>query len=166
MTKTQKVSFAQFLAKFPQVELPITLSDDLHHTFSQNNDPFNAIMIQQIIEALDDEESDELTEYIPCFQIPETHEFHAVVFWKAGLMNYQYIMATFTKKGKLIDKRVIAGTYSDGKIITRSVATIDPDWVIYVVTGQTDGSDTDYDAGSSKAFELELLPDGQIVNSI
>lgn len=167
MQKNQKVSFAQFLDKFPEVELPITLNDEIHHNFSQNNEPFNALMINQIIEALDDDEAvDDLTEYIPCFKIPETHEFHAVVFWKAGLMNYQYIMATFEKKGKLIDKRVIGGTYSDGKTVTKSVSTIDVDWVIYVVTGQSDGEDNSYDAGSSKAFELELLPDGQIVNLV
>lgn len=166
MNKTLRIKFPDFLERFPEIELPITLSEDLHLTFSEKNQPFNPLMIEQYILAIESEEPDELTEFIPCFRIPETHDFYAVVYWKAGLMNYQYIMATFDKGGNLVDKRVLGGTYSDGNIITRSIATIDLDWMIYVVSGQTDSQDNAYDAGTSKAFDLELLPDGQIVNSI
>ena len=81
------------------------------------------------------------------------------------MLNHQYVLATFTKKGQLIDRRVIAGTYSDGQQITRSVATIDQDWIIYVGSGQVDAHQTrDFDGTESKVFELELLADGKIVN--
>ena len=80
-------------------------------------------------------------------------------------MNYQYVLVTFTKKGILIDKRVIAGTFSDGEVLTQSVATIDEDWAIQVVSGQGKADETRYNASSSTAYQLELLPEGRIINS-
>ena len=91
MDKALKVKFQNFLERFPIIDLPITLSDDLHHTFSKQNEPLNALMIAQYITFIEGELHDELTEFIPCFKIPETHDIHAIVYWKAGLMNYQYV---------------------------------------------------------------------------
>ncbi len=167
MEKTQKpprVSFSHFLEKFPEVELPVTLAEEAHHAFSKQNDPLPLLMIEQFILPLEDQEVDDYTEFVPCMRIPETHDFHAVIYWRAGLMNYQYTLACFTKKGELIDKRVIAGTFSDGDVLTTSVATIDEDWSIYIVTGQSSPGEKNYDASSSTAYQLELLPEGRIVN--
>ncbi|RMG86030.1 MAG: hypothetical protein D6714_04885 [Bacteroidetes bacterium] len=166
MDKSLQVKFQYFLEQFPIIELPVILGDETHHLFSKNNEPLKPLLIEQYIAPIEGEMPDDLTEFVPCFKIPDTLDFHAIVYWKAGLMNYHYVMATFDKAGNLIDRRILGGTYSDGKTITKSVATIDADWMIYVVTGQIEGSDTVYDAASSKAFDLELLPDGRIVQSI
>ncbi|MAT55038.1 MAG: hypothetical protein CMN32_11205 [Saprospirales bacterium] len=106
---------------------------------------------------------DELTEFVPCFRIAGIKDFHALVYWKATVMNYQYVLATFTKSGLLIDRAVIAGTFSDGKVITRSFARLDDDWTITIVSGQLEGSEENYDASSSRTIEMDLLPDGKIV---
>jgi hypothetical protein len=161
MQKDLKISFEHFLEKFPEIELPITLSDDSAVEFSKQNDPLPAQMIQQFI----DIEEDEFTEYIACVRIPNTHDFHAVIYWKAALMNYQYILATYTKNGKPIDKSVIAGTYSDGKSLTKSVATIEEDWIIYIVSGQAAANAPTYDPSTSNAFNLELLATGEIITN-
>lgn len=163
--KNQKINFSGFLKKFPEVELPATLGDETHHQFSQENEPLPALMVEQFILPLEETPMDEFTEFIACFKIPETHEFHALVYWRAGLMNYQYKLATFTKKGELIDKRVIAGTFSDGNTLTKSIATIDEDWEIFIISGQA-GTDRqkNYDASTSTAYKIELLPDGKIKN--
>ncbi|MCO6493984.1 MAG: hypothetical protein J5I98_36530 [Phaeodactylibacter sp.] len=163
-TKPPRVSFSHFLEKFPEVELPVTLAEEAHHAFSLRNDPLPPMMIEQFILPLEEREMDDYTEFVPCMKIPETHDFHAIIYWRAGLMNYQYTLACFTKKGELIDKRVIAGTFSDGHTLTNSVATIDEDWTISIVSGQTRSGEKDYDASSSTAYQLELLPEGQIVN--
>lgn len=165
MSKTD-ISFDHFLERFPEVKLPLSLGEDSHHDFSRSNEPLNKLMIQQYILPLDDGPVDEYTEFIACVRIPETYEFHAIIYWKAGLMTYQYSLVTFTKKGLLIDKRVIAGTFSDGKMLTKSMATIDEDWIIYVVSGQASSSKSAYDASSSTAYKLELLPDGKIINIV
>lgn len=159
--KSIKVSFPNLLECFPEVELPVTLGDKTHHDFSQHNDPLPLPIIANFIAPIEGDEGDDTTEYIACFRVPKTYDFHAIVYWKAELLNYTYNLATFTKGGQLIDKRVIAGTFSDGSSITQSVATMDEDWMIYVLTGQNAIGDT-YDPASSKAMELELLPDGYI----
>jgi hypothetical protein len=59
-------------------------------------------MVQQYLEPLEGAASDELTEFIPCFRIPDTPGMHALVYWRAGLLTYQYRMITFSEKGKII----------------------------------------------------------------
>ncbi len=159
-------NFAAFLRKFPEVRLPVVLNDEIHHDFSQHNDPLSSQMIDRFLAPIETEPIDELTEFIACFKIPDTGEFHAVVYWKAALLNYQYVLATFTKTGVLVDKHVIAGLFSDGKNLTSSVATIDEDWGIHIVSGQTEAASSHlYDASQSKMSELELLPDGKIADA-
>jgi hypothetical protein len=158
------LKFAHFLDKFPEIEPPVTLGEETHHHFSRNNQPLSDQMIREFIFPLE-EDLDELTEFVPCFKILGTKNFYAVVYWRAGLMNYQYVLVTFTEKGLLIDKRVIAGTFSDGQVLTQSVANIDEDWIISIASGQSEGASTDYNATDSTAYQLELLPDGKIVRS-
>lgn len=164
---TPTISFQRYLEMFPSLELPITLTEQTSSDFSNNNDPFPPLMIDQFLLPIQEMEVDlEMTEFIPCFKIPKTYDFHAVIYWKASLLTYQYALATYTKAGELIDHRVIAGTYFDGQLLTQSVATIDPDWTIYIVSGQTnEHTDHSYNASSSKAFNLELLPDGTITDA-
>ena len=162
MAEEINISIAGFLEQFPEVKLPITLTDEYSRIFSQTNEPFPQRMIDQYLIPLEEDGVDEFTEFVPCFRIPETHDFHAVVYWMAQLMNYQYVMVTFTKDGLLIDKKVLAGTFYDGKSLLTSVATIDEDWTMLIVSGQSD-SDTTYDASGTRTQKLELLPEGQII---
>lgn len=161
------VSFQQFLNYFPEIDPPIILTEEAAHVFSSQNEPFHPQSIRQFIAPFHVNEIDELTEFVPCLKVPGTHGFHAVIYWKAGLLNYEFILMTFTEKGDIIDRRVIAGTFSDGRTLTTSVATIEEDWIIHVVTGQSASDELHaYAASNSKAFNLELLPDGKITNLI
>ncbi len=158
-----KVSLEEFLALFPEVELPITLNDEIHHVFSKQNVPVPKVVIEQYFAYLEGEADPEMAEFVACFKIPNTYQFHAIVYWKAELMNYEYVLLTLTKAGEIIDKKVIAGTNSDGRRLTNSVATIDEDWTIYIVSGQSNQSSPNYDPTTSTAFKLELLPEGNII---
>jgi len=161
-----EVSFKEFLEIFPVIELPITLNDEALHEFSNINDPLPARLIDHFIVPYEEELPDELTEFIACFRIPETHNFQAIVYWKAGLMTYEYTLATYTNRGELLDKRVIAGTFYDGEHLTQSVAIVEDDWEILIMSGQslsaTNGKP--YDAKSSRISKMELLPEGQIID--
>ena len=107
---------------------------------------------------------DEFTEYIPCFKIPRTGDFHAVVLWKAGLMNYEYFIITFDKKGNLIEKKMIAGTQVKGDALLRTVTTIKEDWTIASVVGVVSANDDlAYDPATSLDSMLELTPEGKIL---
>lgn len=158
-------NFQVFLKKFPAIKLPVSITEDTASEFALENEPLNERLIADFISPVEIlvEPDDDMTEYVPCFRIDGLKEFHALIYWKASLMNYQYILVTFDKAGKLIDRQVVAGTFSDGKTITRSVAKLDEDMTIYIVSGQLEGSDQNYDAQKSTAREIELLPDGRLM---
>lgn len=155
--------FDRFLTLFPEVELPITLTTDAHVEFSRHNVAIPDAFTRYYLATAEDDE--DFTEYVACFKVPETRSFHAIVYWKAGLLNYEYIMATFDKQGELLDKRSIAGTQADGDRVTRSVATIEADWLINVVEGSenTDSEDNlNFNPALNRVTSLELNADGGI----
>ncbi len=162
MSENNAIKLSAFLEMFPEVKLPITLTEESQRIFSASNEPFNQAMVEQYLTPLEDGEIDEFTEFVPCFRIPETYDFHAIVYWKAELLQYQYVLVTFAKDGQFIDKRIIAGTFYDGKALTASVATINEEWEILIVSGQSAGGEN-YDPQSSRHQRMEILPEGQIV---
>ncbi|GJM33076.1 MAG: hypothetical protein DHS20C18_20770 [Saprospiraceae bacterium] len=164
MSENPKIDFKHFLKNFPEIELPITLGEESHHAFSQNNDPLPAAMIDQFLVPLEEDPVDELTEFIACFSFPSTKKFHAIVYWKASLLNYQYKLVTFDLQGKLIAQKVIAGTFAHDDVITQSVATIKDDWAIYIVTGQAMANTmVAADPTTSKAKLWAIGTEGKIV---
>ncbi|MEO1624393.1 MAG: hypothetical protein AAFV25_04480, partial [Bacteroidota bacterium] len=141
----------------------ITLTTDLHHTFSQENKPFSEVMVRQYIEPQQGV-ADEFTEYIPCFRLPTHKDIHALIYWKASLLTYEYVLMVLDKKGHVIEHKGIAGTKAMDQTLVRSVATFKEDGTIYVVGGITDSNDeTQYDASNSQTILMELLEDGEIV---
>jgi hypothetical protein len=160
-----RVSFEEFLEQFPILPLPITLSEETARAFSKENDVLPSLVVEQYMVPLEGEEIDEWTEFVPCFRFPDTKDFHAIVYWKAGLLQYYFVLATFSNKGELINRRILAGTFVRGNLVTQSVATIDQDWIITIVTGQGRGEeDALYDASSSKTLAMEVMPNGLIVD--
>ncbi len=161
--KIKKVTLSKFLSKFPKIVLPITLAEESHLHFSASNPPLPQEHIHQYIHAIEQSEFDEFTEFIPCLRIPKTDDFHAIIYWRAGLLDYEYTLATFTKKGQLIDKKVIAGTKIHEGMLVRSVATIDDDWMIYIVIGSTDVDEKESKPSNSRSLNMELLATGEII---
>jgi len=96
-------------------------------------------------------------------QIPKTKDFVGIVYWKASLMTYEYILATFTNKGVLIDQQVLAGTTAEGSAIARTVATIDEEWDIFIVGGVEILTANSNDGTNSEAMKLTITDQGQIV---
>ncbi|MEZ4924795.1 MAG: hypothetical protein R3A50_00860 [Saprospiraceae bacterium] len=161
----QKLIFPDFIAKFPPVDMPVTLGEDTHHIFSKENDPLSDALISQFIHPLETYVPDEeMTEYVPCFGIADTEKFIALVWWKAELMNYEYHLATFTLKGDLISHRVIAGTRVKEETVYRSVATINEEYEIAILEGESLDGDKMFDPTSSKTRFMEILVNGEIVD--
>ena len=155
-------SYHHFLNKFPAIQLPVTLKEEDARIYSAENEPLPHKLISEYIMP-NEEQGDEFTEYVPCFKIAGTKNFDALIYWKAGLMNYEFIILTLGKGGKAIDKKVLAGTFSDGNTIVRSVARIDDDMSIFIMSGLTNKDEDDIDPSQSTTIELELLPDGKII---
>lgn len=161
-----KITFNQFLDFFPDLELPVHLTDDALSVFSKENKALPIPMISEFIAKYDNSEPDEYTEYIPCFRIPETEQFIGIIYWKAQLMNYEYHLVTYDLKGNFITGKVIGGLISNGNTLIKTVATIDEDWIIHIVTGEDDASNPNYAAVETKAYTMELLSTGDIIFSL
>ena len=158
-----KYTFADFVAKFPPVPMPVTLGEDTHHVFARENEPLPDSMVVQFIHPADQTAADdEFTEYVPCFAIDNTESFIALVWWKATLLNYEYVLATFTNTGQLISRRVIAFTkVNAANKVQRAVASIDEDWVIYIAEGESDERDA-FDPTTSRTYDMEIMANGMI----
>ena len=159
--RPKKVSFLTFLKKFPPVELPVTLGVDAHLDFSRLNPPLDPLEIEDYLLPLESE-PDEFTEFIPCFCLPDTDQFIAIVYWKTGLLDAHYRLVTYDKRGQVVSDEVIAGQVSDGNMLARSVATIDASRTVYIVSGQGPVDATSYDPKDSTTKELEIFDNGQI----
>jgi len=161
----------KFYDYFPEIELPVTLSEEYSNIFTKYNKPLPIDLIDTfILESkmffAEDAEVDpmsEIEEFVPCFRLPQNKKFHAVVYWKASLLKYEYFLHTFDLNGKSIARQVIASTTADGKKIRQIVATLDPDLEIYVMGGDSDNENF-YDPENSKAFSLEITPLGQFIH--
>ncbi len=160
----KKLYFHDFLAKFPPVPMPVTLGEDTHHTFGTENEPLSDELISQFIHPTESVTADdEFTEYVPCFSIDSTDQFIGLVWWKAELLNYEYVLATFNDKGELIGRNVIAGTSIKDGVVTRAVAIINEEWEITIGEGTSLDGDQLFDPTTSKTRHLEILINGQIV---
>jgi len=156
MSKLERI-----LHYFPETALPVMVSEEQLDFFEAANQPFPQAFVEEIISEWEGE-IDDFTEFSPCFRLPAQEKFQAIVYWKGGLLRYDFILVTLDKNGTLIGKKSIASTVVQNEVIRISVASIEPDLVINILAGQTmDG--VEYDASLSKAFAMEILPDGHII---
>lgn len=159
-----KVTLTDLLRFFPEVELPITLSEDMAHSFSSTNKPLPQAILYEFMTVWEGE-LDEFTEYVPCLKISvDSDTYHALVYWKAALLSYEFILVTIDTKGNLIDRRPIASTLSDTNTIKQSVAHIDEDLIISIMAG-VNIADEQYDPAHSQPFTMEIMTDGKIIFS-
>lgn len=156
------VEFGDFLNRFPTVELPVTLGEEAHHVFGTENLPLSGEMIDQFIAPLDGGEQDEFTEYVPCFSFVNEEQNIGLVWWKAELLNYQYILAVFTQKGEALDRQIISYTQVKENAIRRAVATIATDFSVIIAEGLAESEL--YDPENTRTRVLEILPNGRIVS--
>lgn len=166
IVESQSIHFLDYIDIYPEISPPVTLTDDSTVAFSKYNKQLKPLMISKFITLSEQGLIDEFTEFVPCLRIPNTKDFYAVIYWKASLMNYQYILVTYDQKGNLVDKAIIAGTTShNGEDLVRSVASIDEDWIITIVSGASIQANTEYNPKLSKAFTLEIQEGGKIISS-
>ncbi len=155
--------FRALLACFPAVELPIELTSDTHHIFSRENKPISQELIRQFL--IEDAKRDfgEFEEYVACFRLPGQEEYVGIVYWKADLMEYKYILKTFDRKGDMIAAQIIAGMKSNGDTLLNRVASFDEEGLIHIAEGIGQADGRFYDADQTRNFQIEILPSGDIL---
>lgn len=156
-------TFEDYLSFFPEVELPVTLTESTHHELEKVNLPFAQAIQLAYVQPADFGEQDEYTEYMPAFKLLHEKAFKAVVFWKASLLSYEYILSTYTPKGELISSVVISKVEADENGISKSATVITTEWVVYVSEGFVGTEVDEFDATQSVNYSFEVLPNGEIV---
>ncbi len=146
--------------------MPVTLSEDTHLVFSRENKPLPQPLIHEFISNNEEADEEQMAEYIACFRLQDQEHFSAIVFWRASLMEYAYILATFDHGGQTIDRKIIAGTKSDGDTLLTRVATIDEDCLVSIAEGIGSADGKDYDPSSSTTYQLEISPTGDILHML
>ncbi|MEL6277169.1 MAG: hypothetical protein AAFU03_18865 [Bacteroidota bacterium] len=161
----KKVSFEHFLDRFPVTELPLTIGEETVRAISKELPPLNPRIIEEYILPLEEGKvNDEFTEFVACFQLPPQENFIGLVYWRADLLQYHYVLVTLdSKTGELIDRNIIAGTSYDGGELTQSSAAITDELTVYVVSGQGHGEDYDYSAAGSTASRFQISEQGKIL---
>jgi len=160
------IRLEDLLGFFPDVELPIDITEDLVMTAETVNKVLPSSIVEKyIVDWEKEEEFDEFTEFVPILKIKETEEFHAIIYWKGGLMRYEYILITLDKLGNLISRKPIASTISDGVTVKKSVSRIDEDLIIHIMAGEN-LADGKYDPSNSQAFNMEIMHTGDIIFSL
>ena len=164
--KTQPVTVSEFLQFFPEVELPVVFTDETLNVFSQENPPLPNTIVQTVIAewegALDD-----YTEVIPCVLVDSNEDYHAFVYWKGGLLQYEFILVTIDARAEtptLISRKIIGSTVTEGDIIKKSIASIDHDLIIHIIAGAGSAMG-EYSADQSQAFTMEIQTTGDILFS-
>ena len=162
----KNIQFEDLFEFFPEVETPIEVTEDLVMTADSVNKVLPAAIIDAFIIPWEGGDPlDEFTEIVPILKIQGTEEFHAFIYWRGGLMKYEYILVTTDKNGKFITRKPIASTLSDGKTIKKSVAKIDEDLIIHIMAGENE-VDGKYDPERSQAFNMEILFSGDVIFSL
>jgi len=161
-------NISDLLLFFPAVDLPVTVSEESIVVIDKMNEVLPKHLIEHFIIPWEvGQMIDEYTEFVPCFQLPDSSEdYIAMVYWKGGLLKYEYLLVTIDKKtGKLITRRSIAGTIAEGDKIKKSVAMIDEDLIIHIMAGAGE-AEQDYNPENSQAFSMEIMSTGDVIFSL
>ena len=160
----KKEELEALLSYFPTIELPVILSENTIIDFSKENQPLPNAVVGEVLSKFE-EINNEYVEIVPCFSIRDREHFDAIVYWKGELMKYEYILATFEKNGNLISKKSVSSVLSDGSTVKKSIAQIDEDLIIHIMAGES-LTEKDYDPENSQAFNMEIMPTGEIEFSL
>jgi hypothetical protein len=160
----KKPTLASFLSYFPEISLPVSLTEESAVSFSKLNKALPSSHIEEFIDTVETD-YDEFTEFIPCLQFPVAEHIVAFVYWKAALLSYDYIMMVIdAKSGGVITKKVIGGTKVIENRIFRSASVISEDLEIEIIVNEyEDKADNIYPLSTVK-FHMEIMSDGSVIS--
>jgi hypothetical protein len=159
--RIMSLNFQNFVENLPLVEVPFTVSDELKDEILKNTNIVSVKLIDEFITKYEPVDPDDMTEYIPCFRVNVSDEFITIVYWKAMLLKYVFVLANYSLKGEMIDKKVIAGTVVIDDEIEQIVGTVNEQHEIFVANGKAKDK-AEYVADSTKISQFEILDNGRI----
>lgn len=124
------------LTYFPEVELPVTITVGSRKAFEERNRPLPLILTATYFDYWEEEPADMYTEYIPGFSF-SAGQHKALVYWKAGLLQYTYVLVILDKDGMLKDRLVLVETDASEGHLRQGAAMITADREIWTVESTT-----------------------------
>ena len=161
MNRIPTARFAEFIEFFPLLELPFSLLPDIS-LIPSDALPIPGVMLEEYILPFEGDEVDEYTEYIPFGRISGLKGFHALIYWKASVMQYEFVLATYTMEGKPLNHAIIGGLRSDQEGILHSVSVIDQDLSITIAEGLSVDDEESLDISKTNTYQMAIKPDGYI----
>jgi hypothetical protein len=152
--------FTEFIDFFPVLEPPFSLLPDIGQIPSSDT-PLPQALLDSYILPFEGEEVDEFTEYVPYGRISGTKDYHAVIYWKAGVMQYEFILATYDKEGNPLSHAIIGGLRSDQDGILQSVAIVHEDLSITIAEGVS-SEEEEINLDNTNAYQMSIQPSGHI----
>jgi hypothetical protein len=160
VNKVPTASFSEFIEFFPLLELPFNLLPDIS-MIPTDSLPLPGPLLDTYILPFEGEEVDEFTEYIPYGRISGTKDFHALIYWKAGVMQYEFILATYNFEGMPLSHAIIGGLRLDGEGILYSVAVIHEDLSITIAEALAD-ENKESNLDDTNTYQMTINSTGQI----
>jgi hypothetical protein len=157
--------FTEFIEFFPELLPPVSLLPDLQQ-IPLEPVPLPAILLEAYILPIEAGETDEFTEYIPYGRIADTSGFHALVYWKAGVLRYEFILATYNAAGKPISHAIVGGMRYEDEGAIYSVAVIHPDLRITIAEGMSTMDDDMPQYEETQTYQMAILQSGELVYEV
>ncbi len=160
MNRVPTAHFAEFIDFFPPLDPPFSLLPDIGQIPSVLM-PLPGAMLDAYIFPFEGEEVDEYTEYIPYARIAGTKNYFALIYWKAGVMQYEFILATYSVEGLPLSHAIIGGLRADDKGLLHSVAVIHEDMSLTIAEGVA-VEEEEIDLNQTNTYQMTIQPTGQI----
>ncbi len=77
-------------------------------------------------------------------------------------MQYEFILATYTLEGNLLNHAIIGGLRSDQEGMLHSVAIVNDDLSITIAEGLTLDEEESLDINKTSTYHMAIKPDGYI----
>ncbi len=161
MQKQPTAEFAEFIEFFPELELPLSLLPDINQ-IPVDPLPLPEVLQEAYILPFEAHELDEYTEYVPFGRLAGTKDFHAMVYWKAGLLRYEYILATYSNEGTPLSHAIVGGIRYEEEGALHSVAVVNEDLQIIIAEGLVDTALLGMDPAQTQTYQMAILPTGII----
>jgi hypothetical protein len=153
--------FAEFLSFFPLLTPPFSLLPDLQQIPSDPI-PLPGLLLDEFILPFEGDETDDFTEYIPFGQIAGPRDFQAIIYWKAGVLRYEFILATYTAEGKPLYHAIVGGIRYEDEGTIHSVAVIHEDLRITIAEGMSE-QDDQVVSPETQTYQMAIRPSGEIM---
>ncbi|HJW30074.1 MAG TPA: hypothetical protein VJ508_12620, partial [Saprospiraceae bacterium] len=153
--------FAEFIEFFPNLKPPFSLLPDLQQIPSDPI-PLPGVLQDAYILPFEGDETDEYTEYIPFCKIEGTKGYHALIYWKAGVLRYEFILATYSPEGLPLSHAIIGGMRYEDEGTIHSVAVVDEDIRITIVEGMVDDEKGALQLNQTQSYYMAITPTGEI----